>query len=409
MTENQPQSCPATAAVRDALPFPFETSGLYEPPAEFATLREECPVAKVTMPTGDPAWLVTRYDDVRLALSDPRFSRAAASRDGAPRLRPLPPDRSTILAMDPPDHTRLRRLVSAVFKPRAIERIRPFLTTMVDELLEGIKAQGPPADLVASLALPLPVSAIGKLLGVPASDLGTFRGWADTMLTFTGGSAADVQAARDAMNRYLAGLIAERRTALADDLISGLITACDDDDRLTEREMIIFAATLLIAGYHTTSTAITAGTLMLLRHPGVFRALGTDPDLATPVVDELLRYPAASSHGGNLRVVTEDVELGGVLIRAGEGVLPAIVSANRDERVFDGAGEFRPGRAQTSLAFGHGPHYCLGAGLARMELEIVFPALSRHLPGLRLAAPESELSYEPGALIRRLTTLPVTW
>jgi len=397
------------AAEAMPLPFPFESAELYEPPAQFALLREQCPVARVTMPTGDPAWLVTCYDDVRQALSDPRLSRAAASRDGAPRLRPLPPDRSTILAMDPPDHTRLRRLVSAAFTPRGVEQLRPYLTGLAERLLDGIESAGPPADVVSALALPLPVSAIGKLLGVPAADLGTFRDWADTMLTFTGGSAADVQAARDAMNRYLAGLIAERRVTPADDLLTRLIAACDDDDRLTEREMIIFAATLLIAGYHTTSAAITAGTLILLRHPAEFRQLGADPGRAGAVVGELLRYPAASSHGGNLRVATEDVEIGGAAIRAGEGVLPAIVSANRDEKVFADPGLFQPGRAEPHLAFGHGPHYCLGAGLARMELEIVFCALARRLPGLRLDGTEADLSYEPGALIRRLTALPVTW
>jgi nocardicin N-oxygenase len=389
--------------------FPFKAAELYEPPAEFACLREERPVVKVVMPTGDPAWLVTRHADVRQVLSDPRLSRAAASRQDAPRLRPLPPDRFSILAMDPPEHTRLRRLVSPVFGPRPIARLRPYLTTLVDDLLGQIEAAGPPTDLVNSLALPLPVSAIGKLLGVPPGDLDTFRQWADTMLTFTGASSEGVRAAREAMNRYLGRLIAQRRAQPADDLLTDLIAAADDDSRLTERELVIFAATLLIAGYHTTSTAITAGTVMLLRHPDLYRRLGEEPDLAGPVVEELLRYPAASSHGGNLRVATQDVEIGGVLIRAGDAVLPAIVSANRDARVFSEPDEFRVDRTESNLAFGYGPHYCLGAWLARMELEIVFPALARRLPMLRLAAPEGELGYDPGALVYRLTTLPVTW
>lgn len=393
----------------ESLSFPFKAAELYEPPAEYAFLREECPVVRVVMPTGDPAWLVTRYDDVRRVLSDPRLSRAAASREGAPRLRPLPPDRFTILAMDPPAHTRLRRLVSPVFGPRPIARLRPYLTELVADLLDQIVTVGPPTDLVTSLALPLPVSAIGKLLGVPAADLGTFRKWADTMLTFTGASADGVRDAREAMNRYLGGLIAQRRAAPADDLLTDLIAACDDDSALTERELVIFAATLLIAGYHTTSTAITAGALMLLRHPDVYRRLGEDPDLARPVVEELLRYPAASSHGGNLRVATEDIEIGGVLIRGGDAVLPAIVSANRDARAFPEPDAFRLDRSEPHLAFGYGPHYCLGAWLARMELEIVFPALARRLPTLRLGAPETELGYDPGALLYRLAALPVTW
>jgi nocardicin N-oxygenase len=393
----------------EPLAFPFKAAELYEPPAEFAFLREECPVVKVVMPTGDPAWLVTRHADVRQALSDPRLSRAAASKEDAPRLRPLPPDRFSILAMDPPEHTRLRRLVSAVFGPRPIARLRPYLATLTDDLLDQIVAAGPPTDLVTSLALPLPVSAIGKLLGVPPEDLETFRQWADTMLTFTGASAQGVREAREAMNRYLAGLIAQRRADPADDLLTDLIAAADDDSRLTERELVIFAATLLIAGYHTTSTAITAGTLMLLRHPDIYRRLGEDQDLAGPVVEELLRYAAASSHGGNLRVATQDIEIGGVLIRAGDAVLPAIVSANRDARAFSAPDEFRLDRTEPSLAFGYGPHYCLGAWLARMELEIVFPALARRLPTLRLDAPEAELGYDPGALVYRLTALPVTW
>jgi len=394
---------------QEPLPFPFKAAELYEPPPEFAFLREECPVVKVLMPTGDPAWLVTRYDDVRRVLSDPRFSRAAASRESAPRLRPLPPDRSTILAMDPPEHTQLRRLVSSVFGPRSLARLRPYLTSLVAELLDRIVAAGPPTDLVTSLALPLPVSAIGKLLGVPPSDQETFKTWADTMLTFTGASADSVRAAREEMNRYLAGLIAARRAVPADDLLTDLIGACDDDNVLTEREMIVFAATLLIAGYHTTSTAITAGAFLLLRRPELYRRLGEEPGLAGPVVEELLRYPAASSHGGNLRVATEDVELGGVTVRAGDAVLPAIVSANHDPRVFPEPDAFRLDRAEPSLAFGFGPHYCLGAWLARMELEIVFPALARRLPTLRLDVPEAELGYDPGALLYRLSALPVTW
>jgi nocardicin N-oxygenase len=390
--------------------FPFEASELYEPPEDFARLRGECPVSKVVMPTGDEAWLVTRFEDVKLVLSDSRFSRAAASSPDAPRLRPLPPDSSSILAKDPPEHTRLRRLVAPAFAPRRIERLRPRLTDLVDGFLAAMLESGPPADLVSALALPLPVTVIGELLGVPPGDLGIFRGWADTMLTFTGNTADEVRQARAAMNGYLADLIAQRRDAPADDLLSVLIAARDDDeDRLSERELVIFAATLLIAGYHTTSTAITAGTVVLLRHPDRLKALGADPGLAAAVTDELMRYPAASSHGGNLRVVTEDVEVGGVCVRAGEGVLPAIVSANRDTAAFDDADLFMPGRQEQHLAFGHGPHYCLGAGLAKLELEIVFTALARRFPGLRLAVPEEELSYEPGALIRRLDRLPVTW
>lgn len=393
-----------------ARPFPFHAPELYEPPAEFDMLRRECPVARVELPTGDRAWLVTRYADVKRVLSDPVFSRAAAARPGAPRLRPLPPDSSTILAMDPPEHSRLRRLVTRAFAPRRIDRLRPRVQAIVDGLVDAAEAAGPPADLVSALALPLPVTVIGELLGVPPEDLPRFRGWADAMLTLTGHSADEVRAARTAMNEYLAELIAERRRAPEDDLLSVLIAARDEEERLTERELVIFAATLLIAGYHTTSTAITAGAVVLFRQPAMFTSAADRPELVPQMVNEVLRYAVPSTHGSNMRVATEPVELGGVPIQPGDGVLAAIVSADRDPSVFADADRFCPERGDDPhLAFGHGPHFCLGAQLARTELEVVFATLARRLPGLRLAVPEDELKVEEGALFRRLEALPVTW
>lgn len=393
-----------------ARPFPFQAPDLYEPPAEFATLRRECPVARVELPTGDQAWLVTRYADVKRVLSDPVFSRAAAARTGAPRLRPLPPDSSTILAMDPPEHARLRRLVTRAFVPRRIERLRPRIQAVMDSLLDAVEATGPPADLVSGVAFPLPVTVIGELLGVPPGDLACFRGWADTMLTLTGASADDVRSARVAMNDYLAGLIAERRGSPEDDVLSVLVAARDDADQLSERELVVFAATLLIAGYHTTSTAIVAGIVVLSRQPSMFSLLGDRPQAVAPIVEETLRYAVATTHGSNMRVATEPVQLGGVAIAPGDGVLAAIVSADRDPSVFVDPDRFRPERDDgPHLAFGYGPHFCLGAQLARTELEIVFATLARRLPGLRLAVPESELRAEEGTLFRRLKALPVIW
>ncbi|MEH1123018.1 cytochrome P450 [Micromonospora sp. CPCC 206061] len=393
--------------------FPFDTSRLYEPPTEFAWLVRHRPVAPIVLPTGDPAWLVCGYEEVRVALSDPRFSRAAATAPDAPRMRPLPPDRRGILAMDPPAHTRLRRLVARAFAARRVREMRGDLEHVAADLLDRLSAAGPPADLVPGFALPLPITVICALLGVPPADRATFSGWTDTMLTLTGSTADEVGAARAAMNGYLADLVAKKRRnppAANPDLMDELIAARDEEDRLSEEELIIFASTLLIAGYHTTSAAIVNSVVVLMRHPEQYRRLVREPARVPSTVDELLRYSAAATNGGNLRVAVEPVTLGGVDIKPGEAVLPAIIAANRDPAVFADPDRFDPDRADNPhLAFGGGVHYCLGANLARLELEVALTALTTRFSALRLAVDEAELSWDDRAVIKRLDRLPVAW
>nr|BAJ52675.1 putative cytochrome P450 [Streptomyces sp. TA-0256] len=401
------------------LPFPFPDTGdtgdirgtgPLEIAEEFARLRSGCPVARVRFATGDSGWLVTRYDDVRAVLTDARFSRAAAALPGAPRMRPLAADAATILSMDPPEHTRLHKLVARAFGKKRIERLRPFVERTAEDLVAAIEETGPPADLVAGLGLPLPIAVICHLLGVPFADRDRFCRWADIMLSLGTHSPGQVQAARDDLAGYLADLIeAKRRTPGDEDLLAMLISAREDGDRLSERELVVFGVTLLIAGYHTTSSTLAGGALQLLRRPELTDRIRGDQQRIRTTVEEILRYSTAGVNGGTIRVATEDVELGGVLVRAGEAVLPAITSANRDESVFAGAAGFDPGREDNPhLAFGLGVHYCLGSQLARLELTVALDKLLDRLPGLRLAVPEAELTCTPG-VIRNLTALPVEW
>jgi len=411
----------------EPLPFPFASERLFSPPERFRTLRDERPVARVRFPTGDEGWLVTRYADVRTVLMDPRFSRAAAARRDAPRMRPMPADPATILSLDPPAHTRLHKLVVRAFSARRVDALRPRITELTTSLLDAMATSGPPADLVASLALPLPIAVIADLLGIPPHDRARFRDDADTMLSLHGHTPEEVRAAREHMNAYLAEIVAAKRAtppgearagtcpaaaappeeAGGDDLIGALVRA-RDEDALSERELVTMAATLLIAGYHTTSSALSGGVLTLLRQ-GRDAWAATRGETVGATVDELLRYAANAVNGGNLRVATEDVKLGGVLIRAGDAVLPSTVSANRDAGVFKDPDRFDPARADNPhIAFGAGPHYCLGARLARLELTVALHALFARFPTLRLAVPEEELR-PTGTVIRGLERLPVTW
>lgn len=392
----------------DAVKFPMPTPRVFEPPTALAGSPDRAQVLRVELPTGDHAWLVLGFDAVRSVLTDRRFSRAAACRPGAPRMRPMPPDASTILAMDPPEHTRLHRLVVRAFSARRVQALRPYLRQVTDALVDELERAGPPADLVSGLALPLPMAVICELLGVPYADRDRFGGWTDTMLSLSARDAEQIRAARTELNEYLLGLVAAKRADPGDDLISDLLQATDDEGALSDVDVAVFAATLLIAGYHTTASAITNTVVTLLRNPARLAELVASPELVGATVQESLRYSAAPVAGGNLRVALEDVELAGVLIRAGEGVLPSTVGANRDPAVFAEPDRFDPSRRQANLSFGAGVHYCIGAQLAKAELEVALAALVARFPTLLPAYEETELEIT-GSVIRNLTRLPVRW
>jgi cytochrome P450 len=394
----------------EVIDFPLRTPNPWEPPPDFARLREQGPLVRVRLPSHDLAWLVTGYAANRAAFADPRLSRAAATEPGAPRLQPVPPDPSSLLAMDPPGHTRLRKLVSRAFTTRRIQDLAPRITAFTDETLGALAAAGPPADLVAGLAFPLPMWVISDLLGVPVPDRERFKELADTVLSLTAHGVEEIQRARAELNTYLEALIGAKRAQPDDDLLSALITAHDDAESLSSQELVALGRTLLTAGFHTTANQLTLSVVHLLRHPRLYADLVEDPDRISHAVEELLRLNPLAVSGGLIRIATEDVEICGVAVQKGEAVLPAIGAANRDPAVFTAADTYRLDRDEFQhLAFGYGVHYCLGAHLARLELRIAIEALTRHFPMLRLAVAADDLQFTTGRMFRGLAALPVAW
>ncbi|OXM72682.1 MULTISPECIES: cytochrome P450 [Amycolatopsis] len=390
--------------------YPFSTPERLEVEPMFAELRANQPLSRVRLPYGEPGWLATRYEDVKVVLGDPRFSRAASLEHDEPRMRPQPSLPGSILSMDPPDHSRLRRLVTKAFTVRRIEQLRPRVRQIADELVDGMLAAGPPADLVEAFALPVPVTVICELLGVPYADRGDFRYWSDAFLSTTRFPPEEVADCAGKMHAYLEGLIAQRRAEPRDDLLSGLVAARDNEDRLSEEELVRLAMALLIAGHETTASQIPNFVYTLLTHPDQLAMLRADLSLVPKAVEELMRFVPLGIGAGIARYATEDIELGGVLVRAGEAVLPALASANRDESVFPDADVLDLRREDTShIGFGHGVHHCLGAPLARMELQVALDTLLRRLPDLRLADGESGVDWKEGLSTRGPERLLVTW
>jgi cytochrome P450 len=400
-----------------AYPFPPPPS-LYEPAPEFGELRDSRPVAQVIMPDGKTAWLVTGYAEVRHVLVDQRFSRRAASGPNAPSTSLRIADESDqILGMDPPEHTRLRRLVARAFTARRVEELRPRVAKLVDELLDTIETLPRPVDLVEHFSLPLPVQVICELLGVPAADQHTFHAWSDTLMSEWGRDQDEFRAALDDLGDYFRQLIAFRRLSAtkraepADDLMTALIAARDEQDKLSERELIMLSLELLIAGHETTANQINMFLLTLLHYPDELARLTADPNAIAPAVEELMRFAQLGAGMTNVpRVTTEEVELGGVTLPAGAAVLPAFIAANRDPAVFEAPDRLDLSRAENPhLGFGAGVHHCLGAQLARMELQEALRGLLRRIPDVRVAVPESELRFKAGMVLRSLEALPITW
>ena len=392
-------------------PYPFSEADRLELDPRYATLRSDEPVTRVTLPHGGDGWLVTRYDDVRTVLSDPRFSRAATVGADVPRVRPeIDTTASSILNMDPPEHSRLRRLVAKAFTVRRVEALRPRATELTARLLAELRAAGPGADLVEHVSVPLPVTIICELLGVPVADRAVFRAGADAALSTTSRTPAQRRHARDEMVAYMAGLVAQRRVTPTDDLIGAMVTARDEDDRLSEAELIGLAIGVLVAGHETTMNQIGNMTYTLLTRPDRGAALRERPEAIAAGVEELLRFTPLGASAGFARVATQDVELSGVTVRAGEAVMVALHAANRDPSVFADAEELDLQRAHNHhVAFGHGAHHCLGAQLARMELQEALGGLLREFPDLRLAVPAEQVVWRTGGLVRGPTALPLAW
>jgi cytochrome P450 len=359
------------------------------------------------MPGGYPVWVITRYADARAALADPQLIKDwrtlwpgnAAPDDGFASLD------THMLSTDPPDHDRLRRLVTKAFTARRIEQLRPRVTEVTTSLLDAMAADDQ-VDLLEAFAFPLPITVICELLGVPDSDRADFRAWTQAVLS-TGEASAEPGTAAMEMAGYFTALVADKRAHPADDLLSALIDARDAGDGLSERELLGMLFLLLVAGHETTVNLIGSGTLALLLSPEELARLRADSSLLPGAVEELLRYTSPVNHA-TFRFTAQAVKIGGTLIPAREAVLVAIASANRDPDRYPAPDRLDIGRdAGGNLAFGHGIHYCLGAPLARMEGVIAFGALLSRFPGMTLAVPPDSLRWRPSTLIRGLETLPV--
>ncbi|WP_405561771.1 cytochrome P450 [Streptomyces sp. NBC_01180] len=391
--------------------FPFPDSHRLDVPTEFADLRAKCPVQRVDLPYGGEGWLVTRQADVKTVLGDSRFSRAATVHADIPRTKEWLNPGGDILSLDPPEHARIRKLVSGAFSRRNVELWRPRIEGLVDELVAGMRAAGSPVDLVESFTMPLPITVICEMLGVPAEDRHFFQRFSELMFSGAGVAAEDIQGAATGLMSYLAEHVARHRAEPQDDLLSELIAARDEDEgRLTEEELVTLGMTILAAGHETTANAI-ANFVHTLLVGGLWAELAARPDRFDTAVEELLRFVPLGGSESLPRVATEDVALGDVTVCKGEAVFPAMVSANFDGEVFTDPDVLDLDRTHNPhLAFGFGPHFCLGAQLARTEVRIALATLLREFPELHLAVPEAEVPWrEDTALIRGPRRLPVAW
>ncbi|MGP4020147.1 cytochrome P450 family protein [Saccharopolyspora sp. 5N708] len=382
----------------------IDSAFITAPRATYARLREQAPVHRATAPDGTSIWLVTRYADVRAALADPRLSLDKKHSNGGYRGFSLPPALdANLLNMDAPEHTRLRRIVGKAFAPRRIEPLRPRIQQIADELLDELGGQDE-VDLLPAYCAPLPITAICELLGVHAADRPDFRSWTDGLLApETPQQAAE---ALRGLHRYLLDLIAAKRANPADDFLSALIELRDEADQLSEDELTSAAFLVLFAGYENTVNLLGNGLAALLTRPAALAQ--ARQGVSTTTVDELLRFDPPPQLAIRRFPVT-DVEIGGVTIAAGETVMLSLVSAHHDPDRYTDPSHLDPGRADNPhLAFGHGPHYCLGASLARMEAEVSLGALLSRFPRLALAVPEEELQWRNSFRNRGLRTLPVT-
>ncbi|GGY89904.1 cytochrome P450 [Streptomyces olivaceoviridis] len=387
-----------------------------DPHAVYAHLRDSAPVCPMSPPHGNETYLVTRYDDARAALSDPRLSKDMYGAMDA--YRRIFGDSSValddnMLNSDAPKHTRLRRLVNSAFTPRRVEALRPRIEEVVRDLLDGCPARER-FDLLPAFAFPLPITVICDLLGVPPEDRTRMQHLSTTVAQTGFGEEAKraQQQAEEGLHAYFTDLLTAKRERPGDDLLSALIAARDNDGGLTESELVSTAFLLMFAGHKTTAYLIGNAVHHLLSHPAQLRAVREDPGLIRAAVEELVRYDG-SVESATFRYATEDVEYGGTLIPKGALVQIALSSANRDPRKFDAPDELdvrRPGNAQDAhLGFGHGSHYCLGAPLARLETQLALTRLFERFPRMALADPAGEPRWleVPFPAFRGLAELPV--
>ncbi|MFE1188004.1 cytochrome P450 [[Kitasatospora] papulosa] len=394
--------------------FPMRRTCPFSEPDEYAGLRADEPVSRASLKVnGKETWLVTRHEHVKQVLGDPRVS-SNLKRPGYPHQFHISEEmlahvRLMMLSMDPPDHTAQRRMLIPEFTARRTKAMRPRIQEVVDERIDAMLAAGGPVDLVQALALPVPSLTICELLGVPYGDHAQFEEWSAALMNHDL-SPEEYGAAVQALDMYLDKLVTLKETEPGDDLISRFLEKNRTEQAADHLDVVTMARMMLVGGHETTANMIALGVLALLEHPDHMAELRSDETLLPNAVEELLRVFSISD-SGTARVAVEDIEVGGVTIRAGEGILALNNAADHDETVFADPGtlDFHRKEARSHLAFGYGIHQCMGANLARAELEIVYSALLRRIPGLRLAVPAEELRYKDDAMVYGVYELPVTW
>lgn len=368
------------------------------------------PVKRIRTPPGDAMWLVSDYALGRLVLSDRRFSRAAAVAPGAPRLNSAAPSPTSMMSLDGTDHARLRRIVVAAFTTGKVSAMAPLVRRTATDLLEGMSRGGGSADLVASFAEPLPVAVLGALLGVPVEDREIFDSSVEVLFDITASSDLEKSRQQLLLVDYMSTLIDRKRLRDDDDLLTDLIRA-HDGDALSKAELVSLGLALLTAGYETTVGQIGLAALAVLQG-GVPREWVKDENRVDALVEELLRATPSTAISFP-RVALEDIEIGGIGIRAGEAVVVSLLHGNRDGSAFTGPEFLRDDRSAAHLTFGHGIHRCLGAPLARLQVRSALLQLFAFFPELRLAEDESParaaVVWKDGLITRGLSSLRVTW
>jgi cytochrome P450 len=401
-----------TSATSQDLPtFPFEEDHAADSAPEFARLRATGrQVHRVRLPDGQTAWLPLNYEDVKTVLSDPRFSRVEAIKPGAPSVGPATNLPGMLVCLDGKEHARVRKLVARAFSARNTTEKRPRVEAIVAELLDDLERHGGPVDLIKHFAQALPLRVITEALGIPFEDRERFLHLSHASLNVVPDDGETMQAVMTELYGYFTELVERKRREPGEDLVTSMVEAHEDGGRLSQQELLANILLMLMAGHHTTQGHIVNGLLALFRHPDQLQLLRERLDLVPQAVEELMRYVQLET-SGLIRIATADVQLSDTLVRAGEAVMPMLHPANRDPSVFPEPERLDILREdpRPQLSFGHGPHYCPGAALARMELQIALAALLTRFPGLRLAVPESELHFPSGLMMRALTELPVEW
>ncbi|MEV2212178.1 cytochrome P450 [Streptomyces sp. NPDC050997] len=395
----------------ESVAFPQDRTCPYHPPTAYDPLRETRPLTRVALFDGRPAWLVSGHAAARALLADQRLSADRTHPDfPAPtaRFAALRNRKTALLGVDGPEHQTQRRMMIPAFTLKRATELRPRIQQVVDERLDAMIAQGPPAELVSAFALPVPSTVICALLGVPYADHDFFEDQSRRLLR--GPTAEDTSDARDRLEAYIGELIdrKQKQPEPGDGVLDELVHQRLRDGELGRQEVISLAIILLVAGHETTANMISLGTYTLLRHPERLAELRADPALLPTAVEELMRMLSIAD--GLLRLATDDIEVAGTTIRAGDGVIFATSVINRDEGVYADPDTLDWQRsARHHVGFGFGIHQCLGQNLARAELEIALRTLFDRLPTLRLAAPADEIPFKPGDTIQGMLELPVTW